>query len=622
MIALEALSTETQAYQLGEKLYRRGSVSHGMDMSDTLSYDVGTTPSQTVSFSRSGNAVCTCGGQREPCEHVIAALLATENDGLLRRFCRDGELELGQRMLTALTRAMPGGETVRLMTVLRLGEDGKASLGLSIGQERLYAVKSIPDLLTCFSIGATLEISPKFVYRPNVMRFSKEDERLLSMLSSHVPLKADSLKAWENEDHSMESEPEEPPLKAVPSDGRFLILNGPFLQSVMRFLETHSFVLQTGDEKQIQNGIKKEELSLCFAISLTPTELCVVTEGAEHLRLITPDARYVLTNGYVTHLHTAQARVCRLLLGEGLKFRYPAKEAEEALAILLPALSAVGTVAPSPELNARLVTSPLKAAVYLDVINSNVEARVEFHYGDTLLLPFAAADGQEKAGAPTLSDGKMLLRDGRTEAELLELFSDAGFVVRGEKIVLRRSKDILAFCTQGVTELNKRCEVYASQSFERVKPRRFVAKAAFHMRGGRLVFSLLENGEAAPELTPILKAISQRQQYVRLKTGEFLDVRDMMALAPVVQELLDAAELDDPHADEEARELNFGAYRAAYMVSMLRMAGAQTETDAEAENAIESLGQTSYGKYMPQKLHKKLSPYQLRGSDWLCNRCI
>ncbi|MDD3336631.1 MAG: DEAD/DEAH box helicase, partial [Eubacteriales bacterium] len=57
--------------------------------------------------------------------------------------------------------------------------------------------------------------------------------------------------------------------------------------------------------------------------------------------------------------------------------------------------------------------------------------------------------------------------------------------------------------------------------------------------------------------------------------------------------------------------------RAAYMVSMLRMAGAQTETDAEAENAIESLGQTSYSKYMPQKLHKKLSPYQLRGSDWL-----
>ena len=68
------------------------------------------------------------------------------------------------------------------------------------------------------------------------------------------------------------------------------------------------------------------------------------------------------------------------------------------------------------------------------------------------------------------------------------------------------------------------------------------------MRGGRLVFSLLEDGKPAPELLPILNAIAQRQQYVRLKTGEFLDVRDMMGLSPVVQELLDAARLDEPNA--------------------------------------------------------------------------
>ena len=79
-----------------------------------------------------------------------------------------------------------------------------------------------------------------------------------------------------------------------------------------------------------------------------------------------------------------------------------------------------------------------------------------------------------------------------------------------------------SFCTQGVGELGKRCAVYASTAFAKVKPRRFAAKASFHMRGGRLVFSLLEESEAAPELLPVLQAIAQRQQYVRLKTGEFL----------------------------------------------------------------------------------------------------
>ena len=64
----------------------------------------------------------------------------------------------------------------------------------------------------------------------------------------------------------------------------------------------------------------------------------------------------------------------------------------------------------------------------------------------------------------------MLLRDGRAESALLDFFSDAGFVVRGGRIVLKRSKEILRFCTQGVAELGKLCEVYASTALKRSSP--------------------------------------------------------------------------------------------------------------------------------------------------------
>ena len=63
------------------------------------------------------------------------------------------------------------------------------------------------------------------------------------------------------------------------------------------------------------------ELPLCFAIDLSPTELTVRAEGVESLRLVSPDARYVLWDGRVAHLHSAQARVCRLLCQEGRQFR-------------------------------------------------------------------------------------------------------------------------------------------------------------------------------------------------------------------------------------------------------------------------------------------------------------
>ncbi len=611
MIFWENMRVDSESYRLGEELFRRGSVHPAQEREDTLCYDVGSTPPQRVSLFASGAAQCTCGQEQEPCCHVAAAVLAARGDGRLRRFRQESEMRLGEKMLGVLSRAMPGGETVRLAPVLRLYGDGRAALGLNVGQERLYAVRSVADLLTCFALGAPLKMSGKFTYRPDVMRFSREDERLLTLLMNHIPLRAETLRQWEEG-----GAPAEGRLQGPPTDGRFVLMTGALLHGVLRYFENHSFWLLINEEKIMHGDIRTVELPLCFAIALTPTELTVRAEGVESLRLVSPDARYVLWEGRVTHLHSAQARVCRLLCQEGPQFCYPARQAEDTLATLLPALSAVGAVAPSPELAQRLETAPLKAAAYLDLIGGNVEARVEFHYGDALIDPFAASRGDQTA---LPEGGRLLLRDGRAESALLNFFSDAGFVVRGGHIVLKRSKEILKFCTQGVTELARLCEVYASTAFEKVKPRRFAARASFHMRGGRLVFELLEEGKPVPELLPVMRAIAQRQQYVRLKTGEFLDVRDMSALAPVVQELLDAASLDDPGAGDEAREISFGAYRSAYMVSMLRMAGAEVEADGGVENAIGALGgdaQADLG-YVPGRLRRKLTPYQQRGCAWV-----
>ncbi|NLO84677.1 MAG: hypothetical protein GX096_04500 [Clostridiales bacterium] len=624
MISLKALDTGSEVYQLGETLFRRGSVLFSKRLDDALYYDIGASPKQRVCLMRNGTAKCTCDNQDpQGCEHVVAAILLANDDGQLRSFRQQNEIELGEQMLLALSRAMPGGENVRLSASIRRYNDGRVGLGMSIGQERLYAVKSIADLLTCFSVGAPLVLTEKFTYRPSFMRFSKEDERLLMLLTNHIPLKADTLRGWE--EGVAPSEDERMPSPSY--EGRFVMMTGTFLQSVLRYFETRPFGLRYGDQKQAQNGIRRVELPLCFKVSLTTTELCVATQGAEDLLLLTPDARYMISNGRVVHLHSAQARVLKLLKQDGTSFSYPARDAEETLATLLPALSTVGTVAPSPELNARLITAPFKPAIYLDLVNGNVEARVEFHYGKTVLHPFHLpqsdmADGEEAEATdliPQQEDGRMLLRDGRAESELLDFFSDAGFIVRGGRIVLRRSKDILSFCTQGVSELAKHAEVYASTAFEKVKPRRLSAKASFHMRGGRLVFMLLEDHEAVTDLLPVLQAVAQRQQYVRLKSGEFLDVRDLSALAPVAQELLEAAALDDPNVQNDARELSFGAYRAAYMVSMMQMAGAKTEADAEVDKAIRALIEPDEGdgKFIPQRLSKKLVSYQRRGSEWL-----
>ena len=154
------------------------------------------------------------------------------------------------------------------------------------------------SLLTCYALGANLPLSEKFAYRPGVMRFSREDERLLTLLMNHIPLRARTLRDWEDGITIEYDERERGPA----CDGRFVLMSGALLHSALRYFETHSFVLLCEDQKQLQSGVRTMELPLCFSVALSPTELSVSAEGAESLRLITPDGRYVLYEGKVVHL--------------------------------------------------------------------------------------------------------------------------------------------------------------------------------------------------------------------------------------------------------------------------------------------------------------------------------
>ena len=237
----------------GEAIFRRGSVRTLDRTEGALTLLVGTTPEHEVTLGANGAVCCTCGGAGENgCAHIVAAQYKSAEDGSLLMLKQEQKMALGQEMLLALNRAMPDGESVRLMAIIRLFSDGRTGLGLQVGQERMYAVKSIYEFLNCYNQGTPVELSPKFTYRPAQMRFSKEEEAVLLMLQSHMPPKA---------------EEDETPARPQ-SEGRFVLLSGAFLQSVMRFFERHPFYLMLDGERRLQSGIHTVEVPLCFSVSM------------------------------------------------------------------------------------------------------------------------------------------------------------------------------------------------------------------------------------------------------------------------------------------------------------------------------------------------------------------
>ncbi|MDD3410490.1 MAG: hypothetical protein PHY12_06740, partial [Eubacteriales bacterium] len=172
---------QTAAIAEGEEIFRRGSVRLVQQDADALVLQIGVLPARTVVLPAHGDPTCTCGAVGEKaCAHIAAATMAAEEDGSLRTLRQAREVALGREMLGALSRAMPGGETVRLTAAVKVFPDGRIGFGLSLGQERPYAVKSVVDLLSCYAYGQPLALSPKFTYQPQLMRFSKDDEAMLA----------------------------------------------------------------------------------------------------------------------------------------------------------------------------------------------------------------------------------------------------------------------------------------------------------------------------------------------------------------------------------------------------------------------------------------------------------
>ena len=260
-----------------------------------------------VGTSRPGRGAASQGEPAAPAarEHALrpcgGGAVCRREDGALR--LAQTQVDLGAKDAGGLKPRHAGSENVRLAIWLRLLPDGRLGLGLSLGQERLYAIRSLPELLACYTQGLPLPLSP-LSYLPTQMRFAKEDERLLSILLAHIRPKAPQ----EDQEDPRE---EEPPC-APPSEGRYVLLSGAFLQSILRYLETHPFTFLEGSLKQPHGGIRTVELPLCFTVSLALGELEVAAEGIDALRLITPDARCCFARARSCTC-TGFRQVCQLL---------------------------------------------------------------------------------------------------------------------------------------------------------------------------------------------------------------------------------------------------------------------------------------------------------------------
>lgn len=177
---------------------------------------------------------------------------------------------------------------------------------------------------------------------------------------------------------------------------------------------------------------------------------------------------------------------------------------------------------------------------------------------------------------------------------------------------------IFNFVSEGLQHLQELAEVYLSNDFKRMTPRKPKFAGKMRLNGSALELKFTRDDEPAQEILAIMEALARRRHYFRLKDGSFLDLSAMDEWLPLADSIFEAAQAEGAESVAMGDDtIRLQAYRACYLQSLLESLGLPIEVDEKTQETVRLL--TDPGKVQDVKLPDGLSlrPYQERGFQWL-----
>ncbi len=596
--------TPEEEYTAALAIYRAGGVRSLDEENGFLRYAVDGNPRRVVRVGAGSrlSGRCSCdffGNVHKPCRHIAAAMMLAISTGAIEEMRRRRARENAGALMDTLQSALPMETPIELEVTLRIiGEHEPVRVCLRVGQERMYVVKSIAQFFAALEKKETMAFGKGFVLEPQWMGFAGVDAKIISLLQDAAYV------------CSLEGK-----LAVTGLDAKFLTLPDRYVPKLMQLLMAKPFKISFGEEVVHIPGVFEGQAELIFGVSLSGREIEIRAQMPKSLRMLDAQCRFVYCEGDVLRLPREQRAIVKAMLTAGQEgksaFRFDASQGVRVISELLPALERAGSVTIDGVLAERIVRRPLKVKAYFDREERMVLCRMSFEYGEDAFDPFASAQPPREG-----EENLLMLRDSAGERAALDLLAASGFRMQKGRVLLSGQDAIYKFLTEGIYALQKTAEVYCSDEFRRMTPRKPSFTGSLRMQDGALKLEMTENGEPTPEIAAILRALRDRKKYFRLKDGSYLDLTDMEEW----RELAEAAVGGDTpeEAEEESRDrslLEIESYRAAYMLSLLGGSAIPVSADQSVKDMVSSMDQE--GDPCPEPLGSMLRSYQLRGFMWM-----
>lgn len=545
---------------------------------------------------------CDCSADKTadgPCRHIVAAALAYESKypsaeprvagvSVARSDASVRTLVDKYTKLRRGRRVGADGEKVKLLPIMEIGEDGRLNIKLTIGTKKMYTVKSIADFAACFGSAA----EKRYGVELTVVHVPESFDERSAMLAAFVCGSYREKNEFLGDVHAPDADYRD----------RLRLAAG----GVDEFMKLYSGLPVSCEDNSVKSGVRlivPEKNSLNAGFALTKASGGYVLEcglkkftvvfGKEYKYIVTDSRIYAVTDGWysaVAPLVNAIKPRGRLFIAENdMPQFYNSVLARVAVFAEIEVVDIDLSV---------FEAAPLELKVYIDVSTAGaIEAKVHASYdGDTDMDIF-----DDSANTP-------FVRDFESESAFLSLLGK--YFPEFPSLVIYSEKDLYLFVREGIRELMTISEVYLSEEFKKIK----VKKPPRIKVGVRLHSDLLEmqlSGEeySSEQLHEILAAYKNKQSYVRLTDGTFVDLLDSSIAA-----ISDIAEV----ATESGGGLTLPMYYAPYVDGELKSGFFLLERNndfkqlvGDLANAPESLEQ------VPPSLKPIMRNYQKEGFRWL-----
>ncbi|WP_052476075.1 DEAD/DEAH box helicase [Cohnella kolymensis] len=388
------------------------------------------------------------------------------------------------------------------------------ALSMKIGVSRLYIVQKMKEFLKHVDSGTPMIFAKHFTYDPSEHYFQDQDARVIEALIAA----AGSEEIYKGLFHTFPtySHREERILMIPPAIWGELL---PMLDQVnIRYEDADGtgIPLQLAEgplpisaqlKQAAGEGYQLEIEGLKNAVFLENYGMAIIDgvfykADADELKRIAE-----LKNLFHHEKHT------RLLISD--------EQIEPFIDRVVRGLKQFADVTISPQIADRIVNPPLKAELHLDFEDDRLVAKLEYIYGEIVIVPLS-----HNEMAPPRAD-VILMRDLEKENRIMGLIERSSFKFNGREVYLDNEEDIYDFLFQILPQLEEHVEIYATSSVKSVlRTVEFRPKARLDVDVGTnwLEVSFDMEGMDDEQIQNLLRNVVEKKKYYRMPDGAFLSL--------------------------------------------------------------------------------------------------